>query len=127
MDTYDFEKIDKAMLATTHLDLYAVDQFALGFQAVGCAIALSRGEAVPATYTIGSDQYPATVFVASRTGNALYATLDVARGGGISIPNVDITKRRKYTLRRDGTYREVGRKHGSLSVGRRRLYLDPSF
>lgn len=108
---------------------YDIDAFAEAFGVVGCAIALRRGDPVPATYDIGSDRYPYTVVgVVGDQGRTLLAQRDRTRGIGVFLVDVDDDREpERFTLRKDGRYRSAGRDHGTLWIGRRELYLDPSF
>lgn len=86
-----------------------------------------------ATYSIGSDRYPCTVV--DRTPARVKVQHDDAKfigGNAMSEsqqyeftpnPNGGIMT---FTLRKDGSWRQVGRGGGYLSPGRSK-YLDPSF
>lgn len=79
---------------------------------------------MPATYCIGSDQYPATITRVSPSGATIWYRHDGQRGG-LFLPAE--REEHKATLRKDGTYRPAGRPCGYLSLGERSSYQDPSF
>jgi len=89
-----------------------------------------------ASYGVGSDRYPCTVTEVSRTGHRVVTRDALATLIGGSV--LDGTAVYEYavnpdgieciwTLRRDGSYRQLGCKATSLSIGEYRKYLDPSF
>lgn len=115
---------------------YDLEAFGEGLYVVGCAAAVNYGMPIPATHTIGSDRYPMTVIsVSGDKGTVLYARMDRVRGPELFEADTrqvagriqDDPTLRKYTLRKDGRYREASHGYGTLTIGRRELYYDPSF
>jgi hypothetical protein len=104
----DFEKFDKAV----------------------AAIVETRGAQLPtpgmgATLSVGSDEYPVTITRVSESGKTVWFRKDRVYGGKLFTPNPDNPERRA-SLRKDGVYREHA-KCGTLAIGTRGCYSDPSF
>lgn len=89
-----------------------------------------------ASYGAGSDSYPATIVKVSASGKTLWIEADDYKFNPKAKEHEDKylytrrpgTAQRKYTLRQDGYFHEVGaRRGGTLGIGFRRFYQDPSF
>jgi hypothetical protein len=88
---------------------------------------------MPATMSIGSDSYPGYVQSTSTTRDGAPKTVYVAalewdNDAQRWTPNRDCV--RKYTLRKDGRYREAGANYSgapSLTIGIAQHYSDPHF
>ena len=77
-----------------------------------------------ATYSVGADDYPATVREFSESGHRVTVTLDRQRGPLFVPQDGD---HRVFTRRGTGEYRQQGRNHGYLTFGIRESHRDPSF
>ncbi len=75
---------------------------------------------------IGSDSYPATVRRISDNEKYIWVSRDQHRRGLYVPLDLPEKKWQKYSLRKDGYYRQCGHKYGYIHP-ERRLYLDPSF
>jgi hypothetical protein len=83
---------------------------------------------MPATYGIGSDSYPCTVIAVERNGRTIRLSHD-REYRGIFVPNLEPKPGDVIvaTLRRDGSYRQMGNDYGFIRLGKRSSYRDPSF
>lgn len=82
---------------------------------------------MPATYHVGSDDYPCTVVERVSPTRAIIGFDDVRRGV-FFVP--DQGERIVVSRRRDGTWRPMGDSRGSrtrVTFGERRHYMDPHF
>lgn len=91
----------------------------------------------PATYSVGSDAYPATVVAVSKSGHRVTlqdddwkVTSGTVQDGSATYsytPNPRAATR-VATRRADGKYRLAGWERGGfVGFGTRRMYRDPSF
>lgn len=93
-----------------------------------------------AAYAINGDSYPVTIRRVSPSGKTVWVSNDEFRASpgvnsyevskkiGVFIPRDENHPKmwKKFTQRRDGTFREVGTRYCYLSPGRRYAY-DPHF
>jgi hypothetical protein len=104
-----------------------------------CKARLDRGKPAVgegATYYIGSDAYSYTVVKVSASGKTIWLTPDKTRatkahdyyGQQSYVFEPDLYgKAEKATLRKDGYYRFVRSRCGSIQIGERHAHRDPHF